>query len=55
MPAIAVLGRYEDGAPALVRKGRVHYLATLTDDAALTELLITLAAEGRARNCASRR
>ncbi len=40
-----VLGRYEDGAPAFVRNGRVHYLATLTDDAALTALLITMAAE----------
>ncbi len=40
-----VLGRYEDGAPAFVRHGRVHYLATLTDDAALDALLGTMAAE----------
>lgn len=40
-----VLGRYEDGSPALVRHGRVHYLATLTDAAALDALLTGLAAE----------
>ena len=40
-----VLGRYEDDSPALVRHGRVHYLATLTDDALLTALLTSLCAE----------
>ncbi len=30
-----VLAQYEDASPALVRNGRVHYLATLTDDAFL--------------------
>jgi beta-galactosidase len=30
--ACMVLARYEDETPALVRNGRVHYLATLTDD-----------------------
>ena len=40
-----VLGRYEDDSPALVRHGRVHYLATLTDDALLTALLTSLCAK----------
>ena len=40
-----VLGRYEDGTPALVRHGRVHYLATLTDDAFLTVFFAGLCAE----------
>ncbi len=40
-----VRGRYEDGSPALVRHDRVHYLATLTDDAALTALFTALCAE----------
>jgi len=40
-----VRGRYEDGSPALVRHGHVHYLATLTDDACLTALFAGLCAE----------
>ena len=40
-----VLGRYENGTPAFVRNGRAHYLATLTDDAALTAVLTAMAAE----------
>lgn len=40
-----VLGQYEDGAPAVVRHGRVHYLATLVDDAALDALIEAMAAE----------
>jgi beta-galactosidase len=42
---LEVLGRYEDDAPALVRNGHIHYLATLTDDAALAALLTAMAAE----------
>ena len=41
----SILARYEDGAPALVRHGRVHYLATLTDDAFLDAFFADLAAE----------
>jgi beta-galactosidase len=41
----AVIGRYEDGAPALVRHGRVHYLAALTDHALLSALFSDLCAE----------
>jgi beta-galactosidase len=40
-----VLASYEDGAPALVRHGRVHYLATLADDAFLTAFFTTLCVE----------
>ncbi len=40
-----VLATYEDGTPAMVRNGRVHYLATLTDDAFLAALLTDLCAE----------
>ncbi len=40
-----VVAYYEDGGPALVRHARVHYLATLTDDAFLTALLIQLTAQ----------
>ncbi len=41
----AVLGRYEDGSPALVRHGRVHYLATVTDDGFLDAFFAGLCAE----------
>lgn len=44
-PGAEVLGHYEDGTPALVRQGRCLYLATLTDDVFLTDLLEDLAAE----------
>ncbi len=37
-----VLGTYEDGSPALIRSGRILYLATLTDDAFLTALFADL-------------
>lgn len=37
-----VLGTYEDGTPALVRSGRTHYLATLTDAAFTTALFADL-------------
>jgi beta-galactosidase len=40
---LAVLGRYEDDTPALVRQGQVLYLATLTDGAFLTDLFEDLA------------
>jgi beta-galactosidase len=40
-----VLASYEDGSPALVRHGRVHYLATLTDDAFLAAFFTSLCAE----------
>lgn len=40
-----VLGRYEDGAPAMVRHGKVHYLATLVEDAALDAMVAAMAAE----------
>jgi beta-galactosidase len=40
-----VLASYEDGAPALVRHGRMHYLATLTDDGFLTAFFTALCAE----------
>ena len=36
---------YEDGAPAAVRSGRSIYLATLTDDSFLKNLLVDLCAE----------
>lgn len=41
----SVLASYEDGAPALVRHGRAHYLATLTDDACLAALFTSLCTE----------
>jgi beta-galactosidase len=40
---LSILGRYEDDTPALVRKGRVLYLATLTDGAFLIDLFEDLA------------
>ena len=40
-----VLASYEDGSPALVRHGRVHYLATLTDEAFLAAFFTSLCAE----------
>jgi beta-galactosidase len=40
-----VLARYEDGSAALVRHGRVHYLATLADDAFLMAFFTSLCAE----------
>ena len=40
---LAVLGRYEDDTPALVRRGQVLYLATLTEGAFLTDLFEDLA------------
>lgn len=40
-----ILATYEDGAPAAVRAGRSIYLATLTDDAVLTNVLVDLCAE----------
>jgi beta-galactosidase len=40
-----VLAHYEDSTPALVRHGRAHYLATLTDDAFLTGFFAALCAE----------
>jgi beta-galactosidase len=41
----AILATYEDGAPAAVRSGRSVYLATLTDDDFLKNLLVDLCAE----------
>lgn len=40
-----VIATYEDRAPAAVRAGRSVYLATLTDDAFITNLLVDLCAE----------
>ena len=40
-----IIATYEDGAPAAVRAGRSIYLATLTDDAFLTNLFVDLCAE----------
>ncbi len=40
-----VLATYEDGTPALLRHGRAHYLATLTDDGFLAALLTGLCVE----------
>ncbi len=40
-----IIATYEDGAPAAVRSGRSVYLATLTDDAFLLNLLVDLCAE----------
>ena len=40
-----VLATLEHGAPALLRHERVHYLATLVDDAGLTAVLTSLCAE----------
>nr|WP_310524789.1 beta-galactosidase [Polymorphobacter sp.] len=41
----SVLGRYEDGTPALVRHGRAHYLATLTDSSFLAAFFTSLCEE----------
>ncbi len=41
----SVVAHYEDGTPALLRHGRAHYLATLTNDGFLTALLTSLCAE----------
>jgi beta-galactosidase len=38
-----VLATLEDGKPALLRRGRAHYLATLTDEAGLDALFTRLA------------
>ena len=40
-----IIATYEDGAPAAVRADRSLYLATLTDDAFLTNVLVDLCAE----------
>ncbi|WP_066545974.1 MULTISPECIES: beta-galactosidase [unclassified Sphingomonas] len=40
-----VVATYEDGAPALVRAGSAHYLATLTDAAFLTDFFASLCAD----------
>jgi beta-galactosidase len=40
-----IIATYEDGAPAAVRSGRSIYLATLTDDAFLSNLLVDLCAQ----------
>ena len=40
-----VLATLEDGTPALVRHDRVHYLATLVDDAGLTAVVTALCTE----------
>ena len=40
-----IIATYEDGAPAAVRSGLSVYLATLTDDACLTNILVDLCAE----------
>ncbi|MFN3621146.1 beta-galactosidase [Sphingorhabdus sp.] len=40
-----VIATYEDNAPAAVRSGRSTYIATLTDDAFVTRLLLDLCAE----------
>ncbi len=40
-----IIATYEDSAPAAVRSGRSIYLATLTDDAFLLNLLVDLCAE----------
>lgn len=40
-----VLGRYEDGASAIVRHGRVHYLASIVDDAAMEAIVQRMAVE----------
>jgi beta-galactosidase len=39
------LAIYEDGTPAAVRSGRSVYLATLTDDTFLKNLLVDMCAE----------
>jgi len=43
--AADVIATYEDGAPAAVRSGRSLYLATLTDDTFVKNLLVGLCAE----------
>ncbi len=40
-----IIATYEDGAPAAIRSGRSFYLATLTDDACLKNMLVDLCAE----------
>ncbi len=45
-----VLAAYEDGSPALVRHGRAHYLATLTDDGFLDRLFHQPVYRGRHRH-----
>jgi beta-galactosidase len=40
-----VIATYEDGAPAAIRSGRSLYLATLTDDACVKNMLADLCAE----------
>jgi beta-galactosidase len=40
-----IIATYEDGAPAAVRSGRSVYLATLTDDAFVKNMLVDLCAE----------
>lgn len=40
-----VLGRYDDGSPAYVRKGNIGYLGCLTDDEALRSIFSKLAFE----------
>jgi beta-galactosidase len=43
--AADIIATYEDGAPAAVRSGRSVYLATLTDDACVKNMLVNLCAE----------
>lgn len=43
--AADIIATYEDGAPAAVRSGRSLYLATLTDDACIKNMLVDLCAE----------
>lgn len=43
--AADIIATYEDGAPAAVRSGRSVYLATLTDDACVKNMLVDLCAE----------
>lgn len=40
-----VIGHYEDGTPAMVRHGKVRYLATLVDSDALLAIVQAIAAE----------
>lgn len=44
-PEVEIIGRYEDGAPALLRQGPVIYVATLSDQAFLRRLIGQLCAE----------
>jgi beta-galactosidase len=43
--AADIIATYEDHAPAAVRSGRSLYLATLTDDAFVKDILVDLCAE----------